>query len=197
MKPKKAFTLFELLVVVLIIVLLLGKVTTALVKSKERAKSTVDISNLRQIGLAMEMYRSDSGATDYALLDLVNSGRIDLSLTTSPRDNTKEGYAVWLTKNQIAVPDEDHPYLHVRHRLSVVGADAFKLETDECLTTNQANAGWALLFDTMDENTVQPKFGEPYFKLHLDGSVHREIPAFYAVDGGHEIELKALFCREQ
>jgi prepilin-type N-terminal cleavage/methylation domain-containing protein len=56
---KHAFTLIELLVVIAVIATLFGIAVPALNSVYERAKVTKDMSNLRQIGLGMQLYLND------------------------------------------------------------------------------------------------------------------------------------------
>ena len=58
---RKGFTLIELLVVMVIIALLVGLLLPALARAKEEARKTQCRSNLRQIGLAIQMYANDNG----------------------------------------------------------------------------------------------------------------------------------------
>ena len=58
---RKAFTLVELLVVIAVIALLLAMLMPALNAARERARQVVCLANVRQLGLASQMYASATG----------------------------------------------------------------------------------------------------------------------------------------
>jgi prepilin-type N-terminal cleavage/methylation domain-containing protein len=57
---KRAFTLLELLIVAAIIAILAALTVPALTRALESAKATKDMSNLRQIGMAIQTYLNDN-----------------------------------------------------------------------------------------------------------------------------------------
>jgi prepilin-type N-terminal cleavage/methylation domain-containing protein len=65
MKIKKGFTLVELLVVIAIIALLMGILMPALGKAREYARRIVCGSNLRQVGIGILTYSSDTDRLPY------------------------------------------------------------------------------------------------------------------------------------
>jgi len=58
---KKAFTLVEMLIVVIIIGILMGALLPRLKGAQERARDTSRKANLSQISTALEMYFNDNG----------------------------------------------------------------------------------------------------------------------------------------
>lgn len=57
---RRGFTLIELLVVITIIGLLAALLFPVFAKVREQARQTICVSNLRQIGLAIQMYQADN-----------------------------------------------------------------------------------------------------------------------------------------
>jgi prepilin-type N-terminal cleavage/methylation domain-containing protein/prepilin-type processing-associated H-X9-DG protein len=78
-----AFTLIELLVVIAIIAILAALLLPVLAKSKERGKSIACLSNLHQIGIALQLYTQDHENKMPIMYDAL------VSTNSSPLTNTE------------------------------------------------------------------------------------------------------------
>jgi prepilin-type N-terminal cleavage/methylation domain-containing protein/prepilin-type processing-associated H-X9-DG protein len=86
---KNAFTLIELLVVVVIIAVLAGLAVPVYLRVMERGRAAACISNLRQLGIALNLYLGEHNAT----MPPLAAGRSSISQDVPVIDNTLNAYA--------------------------------------------------------------------------------------------------------
>jgi prepilin-type N-terminal cleavage/methylation domain-containing protein len=83
---ERAFTLIELMVVLVIISILAALVLSAMASAREAARRTQCTSNLKQLAVVLEKYRDDHG--DYPRSPLTDLVR-DKEILLCPSDHTK------------------------------------------------------------------------------------------------------------
>lgn len=108
---REGFTLVELLVVIAILALLFAIGLAAGAQVRERGRRSVCISNLRQIGQALQMYRQDWDHPIYflppGLRDLYPKYISDMRLFHCPNDASPEGISYGY--QYILQPVPEHP----------------------------------------------------------------------------------------
>jgi prepilin-type N-terminal cleavage/methylation domain-containing protein/prepilin-type processing-associated H-X9-DG protein len=95
-RPRIPFTLIELLVVIAIIAILAAMLLPALAKAREKARTASCTSNLKQIGLALFMYRQDNAERMPRLTMGNTNGGVDDWWNGAPRPGPNGAVSWWM-----------------------------------------------------------------------------------------------------
>lgn len=95
MKRNRAFTLIELLVVIAIIAILAAILFPVFAKARQRAKQSTCVSNMKQIGTALNLYASDND--EYVYPQVYNDGLWGYQAGSFPTKGQGFNDALWAT----------------------------------------------------------------------------------------------------
>ncbi len=110
MNLRRAFTLVEMLVVIAIIAILAGLLLPAISKGKEAGRGAACLSNLHQIGLALQMYAGENNNKLPVMYDALVS-------TNTPPTNTQSTVDIVLktqlgSTNVLRCPSDKEDWFH-------------------------------------------------------------------------------------
>lgn len=112
-KHNAGFTLIELLLVISIIGLLSSIVLASVTKARAKARDMVRVSDLKQLQIALEMYRLDNGGYPVTYVDVSGKGKFWSAMSDCSDDGSEKtnsgntGYIRNLAPKYIPVLPED------------------------------------------------------------------------------------------
>jgi prepilin-type N-terminal cleavage/methylation domain-containing protein len=186
----KGFTLIELLVVIAIIAILAAILFPVFAKAREKARQTTCASNMKQIGMAMQMYAqdySDSGEEKLpcALLNWDNSSNnscpaSDRPLGSWPAFRTAmapymtDSLAIWqCPSSQLPRPSKTatvSTWIYSHYYLCTVGFNPSRSTPWRVLNTGN-DAGFWVMADHYGDGTAAANHAEGQNILYLGGHV--------------------------
>ncbi len=164
----KAFTLIELLVVVAVVAILAGLLLPALSRAKAKATATMCLSNLRQLGLALQIYPGDY---DDSLPYNMGSDGIRRTVSAGEYLNWVNNVMSWELD-----PDNTNVALLTKGGLGQYlsgAANIYRCPADRTLSSVQRQAGWSERVRSVSLNAMLGNAGE-----FLDGGVNTNNPDY-------------------
>jgi prepilin-type N-terminal cleavage/methylation domain-containing protein len=107
---KTAFTLIELLVVIAIIAILAAILFPVFAQAREKARTSTCISNIKQMGLAITMYRQDYDGTNPRHRLCPDAAADQLCANASPTVMTGPNEVWWAPYDNSVLPESPGPY---------------------------------------------------------------------------------------
>ena len=213
---KRGFTLIELLVVVAIIAVLAAILFPVFARAKEAAKKTQCLSNVRQLGLAWQMYAGDADeracVSYYYTPDFVVETAWDFRLTwtgaSSKPDKTELGLLGPYTKSgalhacpNFAGDANGRPFTGYAYNASYIGGDVLSGFPECALGSIADPAGTAIFADAAYGNPIKGHNylrapGDPFFGIGKAHFRHADAANVDYADG-HARSTKALFLPDK
>jgi prepilin-type N-terminal cleavage/methylation domain-containing protein len=180
---RRAFTLIELLIVIAILAVLAGIGYSATGEVRERARQTGCVSNLRQFGIAIQMYRQDYNGIEVGTPEQMGLPPAPLVFIDAIRPSggryLKQDKSVLLCPN---LPPELREQLHPEERwVSVYNYQTWRPgehpgpSFEECV--RQRGSDYPIMIDTWHDRPRADRIPttQLLLLLRLDGRVSRSV----------------------
>lgn len=185
-------TLLEIITVIAITTFLAAILLNVFARSKERAHEAVDLSNLKQVAMAAQIYSEATGYPATSIWLLHNARYAPASVLVSPKDPTRLGVLNEMNirrfrEMELTGVRQEGVFPPAEVRISYVGLRDFVAD-DEYVKkemNSRRNLGWAVVPRDFEGAEKFPFMRPPwrYFRLMEDGSVHPKTAAWHVENG--------------